>query len=49
METLQYTYTGKIEIELVGYGVVQPKETITVTHEINNPLFVRVEKDTKKK
>lgn len=35
-----YTYIGKTETRLNGFGVVKPNEKITVDFEINHPLFI---------
>ena len=41
-----YVYIGEDEIELIGYGVVQVGDTVSVDFVINHPLF---KEQTKKK
>lgn len=43
----EYKYLGKEQLQLVGYGIVYPKDVIKVKTPINHPLFVLV--DPKKK
>lgn len=39
----KYHYTGAHEVELTGYGLVQPGETIETNVEINHPEFELVD------
>lgn len=41
----EYKYTGDIETQVIGYGVVKPNTSIVTDFPINHPLFVAV--DTK--
>ncbi len=42
-----YTYIGKDDIEIMGYGLVKAGETITVDFEVNHPLFKEKSKKDK--
>ena len=36
---MKYTYLGNQPVELVGFGIVYPKDVIEVSFEINHPNF----------
>jgi hypothetical protein len=46
---MKYKYQGKTETNLVGYGIVQPGETIETELKINNPLFREIKTKKEKK
>lgn len=43
----KWHYTGEQEVELVGYGLVQPDETIETNLAINHPEFELADGHTK--
>jgi len=46
---MKYKYQGTVQTNLVGYGIVQPGETIETDLIINNPLFRELKSKKEKK
>lgn len=44
-----YKYTGTLEVQLVGFGIIKPGEIISTDREINHPSFVIQKEKTEKK
>ena len=45
---MKYKYTGKIEVSVLGVGVVKPGDEVDTEIEINHPDFEEVGRSKKK-